>query len=97
MTRLELPSQWERLERAAEDASVAVAFWKRRALAAEEEVGRLRRAFEELGAEGDRPRDLEEELKRVRADNTALRSRMLQARTRVSGILKRLGTLESEP
>lgn len=96
MTRLELPAQWERLERAAEEASVAVAFWKRRALEAEEEVGRLRRALEELGTREERPRDLEEELRRLRADNTALRSRMLQARTRVSGILKRLGTLESE-
>jgi chromosome segregation ATPase len=96
MTRLVLPAQWERLEGAAEEASIAVAAWKRRAQSAEQEVARLRGALEELTAERDRPHDLDDEIKRLRAENALLRSRMQQARTRVSGILRRLGTLEVE-
>jgi hypothetical protein len=93
---LELPDGWEELERAAEDAAVAVAFWRRRALEAEEEVVRLRRALEDVAAEREHPRGVAEETLRLRADNAALRSRMQQARKRVGALLTRLETLEND-
>jgi predicted RNase H-like nuclease (RuvC/YqgF family) len=89
-----LPTSWARLERAAEETAVAVAFWRRRAHEAEEEVSRLRRAFEELAAERDRPQDLDLEVRRLRAENTALQSRMLQARKRVAALLRQVSVLE---
>jgi predicted nuclease with TOPRIM domain len=95
--RAELPPGWARLERVAEDAAMAVSFWKRRALEAEEEVLRLRRSLEELAATQEQPDSLEEEVRRLRAENAALQSRMLQARKRVGGLMKRLSTLELEP
>jgi uncharacterized membrane protein len=90
----ELPPAWQRLERAAEEAATALPAWRRRALEAEEEVGRLHRALDALAS----PRDVSEgpadELRRLRAENTALRSRMNQARKRVHVLLTRLASLE---
>lgn len=94
--RPELPSQWERLERAVEDAALASAVWKRRAVEAEGEVLRLRRALEELASEGSRPGDMDEELRRLRAENAALQSRMLEARKRVGSLMRRLLALGVE-
>lgn len=97
-TRLpDLPPAWERLEHAADEAAAAVRFWRRRALDAEQEVARLQRALEELASTiRERPEDLADELRRLRAENAALQSRMLQARKRVQGLLKRLVTLGIE-
>lgn len=95
--RPELPRQWDRLERLAEEAAVTVAVWRRRAAEAEEEIGRLRQALEEVAsAEHPRPDDVEEELRRVRAENAALRSRLAASRQRVQSILKRLIALGIE-
>lgn len=95
--RPELPHQWGRLERLVEETAVVVGFWRRRALEAEEEVARLRGALEEFALERGQPVGSSEELHRLKAENAALRSRMLQARKRVTGLLKRLDTLEVEP
>ncbi len=90
--RPELPAPWERLERVAGEVAVSVGYWRRRSQEAEEEVARLRRSLEELaGADGS-----EDEIRRLRAENAALRSRMQQARTRVEVLLKRLGALGVE-
>lgn len=94
----ELPRQWERLERLAEEAAAVVGFWRRRALEAEEEIVRLRGALEEVASTGhDVPGDLREEVRRVRAENAALQSRLLEARGRVQSVLKRLVALGVEP
>lgn len=95
--RPELPGQWERLERAVEDAAVAVASWRRRALDAEGEILRLRRTLEQLASARGEPLDAPAELKRLEAENAALRSRMQQARQRVSDLMTRLGALGVEP
>ena len=96
-SRTELPRQWDRLERLAEEAAVVVGFWRRRAQEAEDEVLRLRRALEEVAAVSNIPGDLREEVKRVRAENAALQSRLAEARARVQSILKRLVALGVEP
>lgn len=88
-----IPGPWARLERAAQDASIVVASWKRRALEAEEEVARLRRSLEELAAADTSSEDAREEIRRLRAENSALQSRLLQARKRVLAVLKRMDTL----
>lgn len=90
----DLPPQWGRLERAVEDAAVAVGVWKRRALEAEAELARLRSDMGELARAEVSPDDLGGEVRRLRAENSLLQSRMLQARKRVSGLLGRLGALE---
>lgn len=95
--RADAASPWDRLDRAAEDAVVAVVLWRRRAAEAEAEVLRLRRALEELASDHDHPRDLEEEVRRLRAENAALRSRMLEARNRVGSLMRRLLSLGIEP
>jgi predicted nucleic acid-binding Zn-ribbon protein len=96
--RAELPRQWDRLERLVEEAAVVVGYWRRRAGEAEEEVVRLRRALEEVAATGQSlPGDLREEVRRVRAENAALHSRLAEARGRVQGVLKRLLALGVEP
>lgn len=98
--RTDPPPGWDRLERAAEEAAVAVGFWKRRAVEAEDELQRLRRSLETFALaredEGARE-DLREEIRRLRAENASLTSRMKQARTRVGALLRRLGALEVEP
>ena len=92
--RVELPRHWERLERLAEEAAVVVGFWRRRAVEAEEEIARLRRALDEVAALGQVPSgDLREEIRRVRAENASLQSRLLEARVRVQNLLKRLVSL----
>ena len=98
--RPEPPAGWDRLERAVEEAALAVGFWKRRALEAEEELQRLRRSLEAFALEREVEApdgDPRAELRRLRAENAALRSRMSQARARVGGILHRLSALEREP
>lgn len=94
---VELPPQWTRLERRVEASAVALATWRRRALEAEEEVARLQQALDELAMEREQPSDLRDAAKRLRAENAALQSRMLQARKRVNALLRRLATLEVEP
>jgi predicted nuclease with TOPRIM domain len=91
-----LPAGWERLERAAQDASVAVAGWTRRAAEAEDEVARLQRSLEQLAAGGEAGDDVREELRRLRAENALLRSRVAQARKRIGALLKRMDTLGSQ-
>ncbi len=95
--RAELPPEWDRLEHAAEALASEVVFWRRRAEEAEGEVARLRQALESLASAPPpaSPQD-GEELMRLRAENTALQSRMLQARQRVRALLKRLAALELE-
>lgn len=95
--RAGLPPEWDRLEHAAEALAGEVLFWRRRAEEAEGEVARLRQALEALAAapSGTSPED-RDELVRLRAENTALQSRMLQARQRVRALLKRLAALELE-
>ncbi|HEX6926290.1 MAG TPA: hypothetical protein VF167_12795 [Longimicrobiaceae bacterium] len=93
--RAELPPEWERLERVAEAAAAEVVFWRRRTAEAEEEIARLRKALEELAAlQGDGPAGDREQIVRLKAENAALQSRMLQARKRVNALLKRLTALE---
>lgn len=93
-----LPGGWERLERIAEAAAGEVVFWRRRTAEAEDEVARLRHMLEDLAEARERDVDGDrEEVIRLRAENTALQSRMLQARKRIGALLKRLGALELEP
>jgi phage shock protein A len=80
---------WERLERAAEAAVSALDTWRGRALEAEAEVVRLRTALEEAVA--DFPAsgsDARDQLRRLRAENAALRSRMSQVHRRISAMLE---------
>lgn len=90
-----LPAEWGRLERAVEDAAVSLGRWTRQATESEEEVARLRRSLEEL-AGGAGPDDIAQEVVRLRAENAALKSRMLQARKRIAGLMQRLAALEVE-
>lgn len=96
--RVTLPRGWERLEQVAEAAASEVVFWRRRTAEAEEEIGRLRRALEELAKTGgEAAGGDQQEILRLQAENAALQSRMLQARKRVSALLKRLAVLEVDP
>lgn len=92
-----LPPEWDRLEHAAEALAAEVVFWRRRTEEAEREVARLRQALEEL-ADAPTPAAASdgEDVIRLRAENAALQSRMLQARQRVRALLKRLAALELE-
>lgn len=92
----ELPPEWERVERVAREVGAALTGWRSRALEAEAEVARLRRALDELAADpGEGGAGTAGQVRRLRAENAALRSRMGEARERVRGLLSRLGTLES--
>lgn len=99
--RPDLSRRWERLEQAAEEALLAVGYWKRRTAETEDEVARLRRTLESLSAHGDGADDGTDdgggELRRLRAENAALRSRMQEARKRVQLLAKRLSSLGLEP
>lgn len=75
---------------------MVVAFWKRRALESEDQVASLRRALEEVAEGRAHQGDVAEEVQRLRAENAALHSRMVQARKRVTALLRRLETLELE-
>jgi hypothetical protein len=89
---------WDRLERSAHEATAALTLWKRRAREAEEEVIRLRLALEDHATGRMEPGlDLRDEVRRLRAENTALHSRMLQARKRVASLMKRLSALGIDP
>lgn len=91
-----LGAPWSRLERAAEDAAVVVASWRRRAVEAEDELARLRRTLEEMASAedgGDADRD---EVRRLRAQNAVLHSRVTQARKRIGALLKRMDTLGAD-
>ncbi len=102
----ELPPAWGRLEDAAREAAASLVAWRRRALEAEDEATRLHRALEDLararepsgdGASAEHAEGigaLQEEIRRLRAENVALRSRMAQARRRVATLLKRLTMLQ---
>lgn len=90
------PTPWERLERAAHSAAAAVAGWRRRALEAEAEVGRLRRELEMVSAAApSTPGEASEELRRLRAENALLSSRTDEARKRIRALLTKLSVLES--
>jgi chromosome segregation ATPase len=91
-----MPREWVRLERATEEATSALGQWTRRAREAEDEVERLRQSLEEVAAASPGPDDLAETIRRLKAENAALRSRMLQARKRVAGLMQRLAALEVE-
>ena len=90
------PTPWERVERAAHSAASAVAEWRRRALEAEAEVGRLRHELELVSASAPAsPDEAAEELRRLRAENALLSSRTDEARKRIRGLLTKLSVLES--
>jgi predicted RNase H-like nuclease (RuvC/YqgF family) len=91
------PAEWSRLERAAEESGMLLARWVRRAQEAEEEVERLRLALEELARERSGSEDTSQEVRRLKAENAALQSRMLNARKRISGLMQRLAALDIEP
>lgn len=96
--RIELPRQWERLERLVEESADGIGYWRRRAVEAEDEVARLREALEEVASAAQPLHgDLNAEVRRVRAENAALQSRLAEARGRVQGVLKRLVALGVEP
>ncbi len=87
---------WERLERAARAAAVALADWRRRALEAEAEVVSLRRELEALTSMGPLPSsESGDELRRLRAENAVIASRAAEAKKRISGLLARLAVLEA--
>lgn len=93
--RATLAAEWARLERSAEDVSRALTRWSGRAREAEEEVDRLRRELEELAQERTGGGgDLAQEMKRLKAENAALRSRMQQTRKRIAALMQRLAALE---
>lgn len=91
---VELPAGWARLERAAADAIAALEAWRARALQAEAEIEQLRRALEEAAAAIEPAADARGELRRLRAENAALRSRISQAHRRVSTLLAWTDALE---
>jgi predicted RNase H-like nuclease (RuvC/YqgF family) len=91
-----MPAHWERLERAAEDAASVVSAWKRRAVEAEAEVSRLRDSLEDLAA-SENELDTHEEIRRLRAENAAVTSRMVEARKRLGALARRLAALGVEP
>jgi predicted nuclease with TOPRIM domain len=68
-----------------------------RAQQAEEEVERLRQSLEELAAGRSVTDDAAQQLRRLKAENAALQSRMLQARKRVAALMQRLSALGIEP
>jgi len=89
---------WERAERLAHEAAAALTFWRRRAREAEDEVLRLRMALEEhASGRMEAGGDMRDEVRRLRAENAALQSRMLQARKRLAVLMKRLVALGIDP
>ena len=91
---LPLPG-WDRLDRAARTAANALAEWRFRALQAEAEVARLRTELEALSALGPLPSaEPVDELRRLRAENAVLTSKVDQARERIRRLLTTLSVLE---
>lgn len=90
------PPEWNRLEEAAESLARTSKRWAERARHAEEELERLRRSLEEFASGESAVGNLAEETRRLKAENAALRSRMLQARKRISSLMQRLAVLGLE-
>ncbi|HEY7767401.1 hypothetical protein [Longimicrobium sp.] len=87
---------WDRLERAARAAAIALDEWRRRAQEAEQEVQRLRGELQDLTSMGSLPSiESGDELRRLRAENAVLTSRAAEARQRITGLLARLAILEN--
>jgi phosphoglycolate phosphatase-like HAD superfamily hydrolase len=96
-----LPPAWERLEHGADEAIAALEAWRARAEQAEAEVTRLRGALEnairDIAADVPDPREARDQLRRLRAENAALRSRIAQANRRLRVMLDWTDALEPEP
>lgn len=91
----DLPPGWDRLGDAVDQTLSSLAQWRRRALDAEGEVGRLQQAMNDVlrgGAEGNGA--AVEEVQRLRAENALYLSRIKEARKRVGALLARVATLE---
>jgi len=86
-----LPPGWERLERVSDEAIDALVAWRARAEQAEAEVAGLRGALEDvirnITSDAPEPRDARDQLRRLRAENAALRSRIAQANRRLRVLL----------
>ncbi len=99
-SRVALPKSWERLEKSVEESALSIAYWHRRAGEADGEVSRLRGSLEALASkrasEGAVAGEADE-LRRLRAENAALLSRIQQAHARVEMLLKRLVALGMQP
>ena len=90
------PGGWDRLDRVARSAAAALGEWRRRALQSEGELTRLRVELEALSAMGPLPSaEPEDELRRLRAENAVLSSRVEQVRERVRRLLATLSALEN--
>jgi FtsZ-binding cell division protein ZapB len=89
-----LPPAWARLEAAVEESVATIELYRRRAEEAEREVTRLREALESSLAEPFAPGDAARRMRRLQAENTALRSRMAQAQRRIEGLLRWTDALE---
>jgi hypothetical protein len=92
-----LPQAWDRLEAAARQAVLSLEAWRRRACDAEDEVVRLRQALEEAASEPVAPKDARVQLRRLRAENAALRSRLGQAQRRVGALLEWTDVFGEDP
>lgn len=93
----ESPPGWERLDAAAELALLALESWQARVREAEAEVVQLRDALEAAIDAGPVEADAREQMRRLRAENAALRSRMSQAQRRISALLGWTDALAEEP
>jgi predicted nucleic acid-binding Zn-ribbon protein len=92
------PAEWARLDRATHEAVSLLGRLVQRAREAEAEVERLRQSLEALAGERSASSgDTVQEVRRLRAENAALHSRMLQARKRISALMQRLAALDVEP
>jgi predicted RNase H-like nuclease (RuvC/YqgF family) len=89
-----VPPALDRLGAVVEDALVALESWRRRAEQAESEVTRLREALEAAAADVPAPVDAARQIRRLRAENTALRTRMAQAQRRIEALLGWTDVLE---
>jgi hypothetical protein len=86
---------WERLDRVARSAAAALGDWRHRARQAEAETARLRAELEALSALGPLPSaEPLDELRRLRAENAVLTSKVDQARERIRRLLATLSVLE---
>jgi hypothetical protein len=86
---------WDRLDLAARAAASALGEWRHRALQAETEVARLRGELEALSALGPLPSaEPADEMRRLRAENAVLSSKVEQTRERIRRLLATLTVLE---
>ncbi len=93
---VDVPEDWTRLEQLAEATADSLSRWVSRAREAEAEVERLRHSLEALSNDQAGSGDLAQELRRLRTENAALSTRMLEARQRVAGLMQRLAALEAD-